>query len=181
MVSLWADDDVDHRRAALGFRAFGLGDATGKRDQRLRAILAPQAANVGIGLLGGFLADVAGVEDDEVGVIAFGGRSHAFGGEQFAHSLTVIDVHLAAEAFDFESLGGHSASPIGEWWCEVKPSCSAMRSRASCVSCLRSPERSSGSSTRTVTGKVPLRPRIRKTLSLPDSSYQPISAAAARP
>jgi hypothetical protein len=41
MVGLRPDDDVDHRRTALRFGAFGLGDAAGERDQRLRTVLAP--------------------------------------------------------------------------------------------------------------------------------------------
>ena len=97
---------IGERRLRLG--AFGLGDAAGERDQRLRAVLAPQPADVRIGLFGRLLADVAGVEHDEVGVLAVGGRGHALRAEQLGHALAVIDVHLAAEAFDFESLGSHS-------------------------------------------------------------------------
>ena len=57
--------------------------------------------------------------------LAFSGRAYALRGEQLAHPLAVIDVHLAAEAFDFESLGIHLSPPIGEWWCDLKPSVSA--------------------------------------------------------
>ena len=41
-----------------------------------------EAADVGISLFGGFLADVAGVEDDEVGILAVGGGAHALRAEQ---------------------------------------------------------------------------------------------------
>ena len=60
-----------------GFGALGLGDAAGERDHRPRAVLAAQPTDVGIGFLRGFLADVAGVEDDQVGVVAVGGRRQA--------------------------------------------------------------------------------------------------------
>ena len=74
VVSLRPNDDVDQRRAALGLGAFGLGDATGERDQRLRAVFPPQAPDIRIGLLGGLLANVTGVEDDEVGIVGFRSR-----------------------------------------------------------------------------------------------------------
>jgi hypothetical protein len=41
MISLWPDDHVDQLGAALRFGPFGLGDAAGKRDQRLRSVFAP--------------------------------------------------------------------------------------------------------------------------------------------
>ena len=112
VIGLRADDHVDHRRAPLRFRALGLGDAAGERDQRLRSVLAPQPADVRIGLLGRLLADVAGVEDDEVGVLAVGRRGHAVGAQQLGHALAVVDVHLAAEGFDAKGFwdGGHLAS-----------------------------------------------------------------------
>ena len=178
VIGLRADDDVDHRRASPGLGALGLGDAAGKRDQRLRPVLAAQPADVGIGLFGGFLADMAGVEDDEVGVLAIGRRAHALGGQQLGHPVAVVDVHLATEAFDFEGLGSHAPWPIGEWAGEVKPSVWAIASRASCVSCLRSSEASSGARTLTVTRKMPRRPRILLTLSAPASSNHPTSARA---
>ena len=71
----------------------------------LRTVLAPQPADVRIGLLGRFLADMASVEDDEVRVLAIGRAVMPLRAEQLGHSLAVIDVHLAAEAFDLESLG----------------------------------------------------------------------------
>src|SRR3954469_57855 len=121
---------------------------------------------------------MAGVEHDEIGVLAVGGGAHALLPPQFGHPIGGGHVHLATEALDFESLGSHSFPPIGEWGCEVKPSLSAMAWRAACASCLRSAMRSSGSRTCTVTGRVPRRPSNRRTLSLPGSSHQPISAAA---
>src|SRR3546814_19033438 len=46
------------------------------------------------------LADVAGVEHDEIGVLALGCGHDALLGQQLGHALAVIDVHLAAEALD---------------------------------------------------------------------------------
>ena len=106
VIGLRADDDVDHRaRGASTSRP-----RPARRSPR-RAIIGfepssrRQPADIRIGLLGGLLADVAGVEHHEVGLVAFSGRGHALPAEQFGHPLAVIDVHLAAEAFDFEGLG----------------------------------------------------------------------------
>jgi hypothetical protein len=70
---------------------------------------ATQAADVGVSAVGGLLADVAGVEHDQVGGAGIGSRSHPLRAEQFGHALAVIDVHLAAEAFDVIGFGqvGH--------------------------------------------------------------------------
>src|SRR5438270_5755187 len=130
MIGLRADDDIDQARAALGLGPFGLSDAPGERDERPGAVIAPEAANVRIGLLRCLFADVAGIEDDEVGARAFRSRGHALRAQQLGHPLAVIDVHLAAEAFDSESLGSHCSAPIGEWWCKVKRSLCAIASRA---------------------------------------------------
>jgi hypothetical protein len=77
---------------------------TGHRDQGRGAVFAApvlyQSANVGIDLLGRLFADVACVEHDQIGLLAFGGGGDALVGQQFFHALTVIDVHLTAEAFD---------------------------------------------------------------------------------
>src|SRR6185369_15041148 len=121
---------------------------------------------------------MAGVQHNQVRIGAFGGRGHALLCEQLGHAFAVVDVHLATEAFDFESLGSHLSSPIGDWWDEVKPSVAAIAWRASCASCLRSPARSSGSRTCTVTGTVPPRPRIRSTLCIPGSWNQQTLGAA---
>ena len=111
VIGLRADDQVDHRRTRLGLGAFRLGDAAGERDHRPRAVLAPEAADVRIGLVGGLFADVTGIEDDQVGILVVGCRAQALGAEQLAHALAVIDVHLAAEAFDPECFrnGRHEA------------------------------------------------------------------------
>ena len=75
MIVLRPDDEIDRRLAAQDLRAFGLRDAAGHDQRRLapraRAIVLQFAnlAEFGIDLLGGALADMAGVEDDEIGVL----------------------------------------------------------------------------------------------------------------
>ena len=78
MVILRADDEIDGRRPADDLVAFGLGDAAGDGDADVAALVgrrllqAPHAAELGIDLLCRLLADMAGIENDEIGV--FGGR-----------------------------------------------------------------------------------------------------------
>ena len=76
MIGLRADDDVDERRALDQELALGLRHAAGHGQHHLATGgLAPgvaqpaQAAELGIHLLRRLLADVAGVQDDEVGVV----------------------------------------------------------------------------------------------------------------
>ena len=64
------------------------------------------------------------------GVERFVRRGHALLGQHLGHPLAVTDVHLAAEAFDFESLGGHSLPAIGEWAGNLKRSVAPIASRA---------------------------------------------------
>ena len=80
MIALRADHHVDRRRAAQDLPALGLGDAAGDDDRAsrgprpLRARLqVAHPAELGIDLLGGLLADMAGVEDDEVGLLHVAG------------------------------------------------------------------------------------------------------------
>ena len=75
MIALRPDDEIDDRRAPHDLGALGLGDAAGHRDDRclpaLRALRLHQAdaAEIGIDLLRRLLADVAGVEEDDVGLL----------------------------------------------------------------------------------------------------------------
>ena len=116
VIALRADDHVDHRRAADDLPAFGLGDAA--RDDDLRratlrrpgALRLPHPAKLGIDLLGRLLADMAGVEDDDVGLRHVGRLGEALGRENVRHALGVVDVHLAAVGFDEKLL--HQFSPV---------------------------------------------------------------------
>ena len=79
LIGLRADDQIDHRRAGNDLGPLGLGDAAGDADQHLAPGLAAgllqraEAAKLGIDLLGRLLADMAGVEQDEIGRL---GRLH---------------------------------------------------------------------------------------------------------
>ena len=63
------------------------------------------AAEVGIDLLGRLLADVAGVEEDDVGVLDRRRLGEAVRRQQLRHALGVVDVHLAAERLDEDFFG----------------------------------------------------------------------------
>ena len=108
VIGLRADHHADRRRTRHDLFALGLRDAACDRDHRrlvLRLALG-QAADVRIDLFRRLLADVAGVEHDEVGIFALGRRHDAAFAEHLGHALAVIDVHLAAEALDPVGLGG---------------------------------------------------------------------------
>ena len=75
MIALRTDDDIDRRLAAQDFPSLGLGDAA--RDDQHRPPAFPRAfflqlaqlAQLGKNFLRGAFADVAGVENDEVGIL----------------------------------------------------------------------------------------------------------------
>ena len=103
MIALRADDDIDRRLAAQDFRPLGLGDAAGDdqhhpptRPATLFLELA-QLAEFGKDFLRRAFANVAGIEDDEIGVFNPGRLAISRLGREIAHAFGVIDVHLASE------------------------------------------------------------------------------------
>jgi hypothetical protein len=73
-----------------------------------------QPADLGIDLVGGLLADMAGVEDDEIGVFRGTGFHITAGRQGVRHTMGIVDVHLAAERFDVDfSRVGHGFLPAG--------------------------------------------------------------------
>ncbi len=114
VIALRADHEVDDAGALDDLGAFGLGDAAGHRDHGLAALLLlllPQAPELGIDLFGGLLADVAGVEDDEIGVLGRVRLDIALARQRVRHALGVIDVHLATEGLYVQLAGfAHRAS-----------------------------------------------------------------------
>ena len=117
MIGLRADDDVDERRALDQQLALGLGDAAGDRQQHVaRRPLAPrvaqpaQPAELGKDLLRGLLADVAGVQDDQIGIVGPRPRPIAVSCQRLRHTIGIVDVHLAAVGLDEEFLGHVAAS-----------------------------------------------------------------------
>ena len=65
-----------------------------------RVLHLADAAEIGIHLLGSLLADVAGVEEDDVGLLHRRGLGEAVGAQQLRHALGIVDVHLAAKRLD---------------------------------------------------------------------------------
>src|SRR5262249_20599542 len=110
-----AHDEIDHRRAADDLLTFGLGDAARNGNGQAASVARrsgferAHAAELGIDLVRGFLADVAGIEDDEIGMLDGGGVREAPGGARARHTMGIVDVHLAAEGFDVElARSGHA-------------------------------------------------------------------------
>ena len=106
MIALRPHHQVDRRRASQDLGTLGLGDAARNRDDRALARPRPlrlhlaDAPQVGIDLLGRLLADMAGVEDDDVGVLGRIRHGEAVASQQLGHALGVVDVHLATERLD---------------------------------------------------------------------------------
>ena len=119
LIVLRADRQIDRGGAADDLGPFGLRYAAGDRDHDPPAalgggLLQPvHAAELGIDLVGGLLADVAGVQDDEIGVIGGRGLGVAFACERVRHTMGIVDVHLAAERLDMDFTGSaHAGSAM---------------------------------------------------------------------
>ena len=118
MIILRADHQIDVPRAADDFLAFRLRDATGDCDHhaaavpRRRLLHLADAADLGIDLLRRFLADVAGIQDDEVGVLGTCGLGEPGGRQRVRHTMGIVDVHLAAEGFDVDFAGSAHAGSV---------------------------------------------------------------------
>ena len=108
MIGLGADDDIDVGRARGDLFALGLGDAAGDGEQHFpaaplaRLLQAAQPPELGIDLLRRLLTDMAGVEDDQIGVLELRRRAIAERCQDIRHAGGVVDVHLAAEGLDVE-------------------------------------------------------------------------------
>ncbi len=106
VVVLRADDDIDRALAAqdLAPSAWATQPATTSLVASPRGgprlLDLARLAELGIELFRRLLADMAGVEHDEIGVGDFGGLAIAFRQTQVGHALRVVDVHLAAERLD---------------------------------------------------------------------------------
>ena len=109
---------------------------------------------------------------------------HALCAEQLGHALAVIDVHLAAEAFDAVSLGKirHFAAPIGEPApCKEEQAPRRLRRAPAWPSPCGRRSGGSGPSRRMVTGKCPVRPSTRRTLAMPGFAAVPADDRRQRP
>ena len=93
VVGLRADHQIDDRRAADDLLALGLRHAAGDADHHLAArrgallLELADAAELGIDLFRRLLADMAGVEQDQVGLLDRVGRDIAVGGQRVGHAL----------------------------------------------------------------------------------------------
>ena len=92
-----AEDDVDPRRPADDLAAVLLRQAAADGDLHAGAgvLDRPQVAEVAVEPVVGVLPDGAGVEDDDVGVVALGRGGVAGRLEQPGEPLGVVHVHLA--------------------------------------------------------------------------------------
>ena len=128
MIALRTDHDIHGRRAADDLFAFGLRDAAGDRDFHVAALARgvvlhdAQATEFGIDFLGGFLADMAGVEDHQVRILDIGRLDKAFAGQRVHHALRIVDVHLAAIGLDMQlarrlhgTWCGWNGATVGAW------------------------------------------------------------------
>ena len=118
VIRLRAEDQIDHRRAPADFRALGLGDAAGDGDRRLlargpaRLLDALQAPELGINLFGRLFPNVAGVEDDEVGILRPIGLPVSAGCQHIRHAGGIVHVHLAAVGLDIDRFLHASVLPV---------------------------------------------------------------------
>jgi len=116
VIGLRPDHEIDHRLARDDLLALGLRHAARHADLQIGVghLQILVAAQLGIDLLGRLLADVAGVEQDHVGL--FRGRHFhvAFRPQRLGHALAVIDVHLAAIGADEElfRIGHVARAPV---------------------------------------------------------------------
>ena len=108
VIALRADHEIDDRRAADDFlpSACATQPATATVTRRPVArgtfLQPPHAAELRIDLFGRLFADVAGVEDDQVGVVRRCRLDEPLGRQQVRHTMGIVDVHLAAVGFDVE-------------------------------------------------------------------------------
>jgi len=108
VVILRPDHDVDERCAADDLLALGLRHASRHRDdyvaavERRLSLEKAEAAKLGIDLLGRLLADVTGIEDDEVGVVGGRRRGEIPACQEVGHTIGIVDVHLTAVGFDVD-------------------------------------------------------------------------------
>ncbi len=111
MVGLGPDDDVEEGGAGQHRLALGLGDAAGHAQKHVATGMAPlvaeppEPAELGIDFLGSLLANMAGVEENEVGVFNRVDATIAMNRQLLRHAVGVVDVHLAAESLDADGPG----------------------------------------------------------------------------
>ncbi len=102
MIALRADHDVNHGCPVDDLLALSLRHTAGDGDVHAAPLArgfvfcGAEPTEFGIHLLGSLLADVAGVEDDEIGLLDTGGLDKALASQRVHHALRIVDVHLTA-------------------------------------------------------------------------------------
>src|SRR5579883_2367045 len=115
MIALRADDDVHGRGTANNLFTFSLRDAARNRNHAVGAHAParfpqlPNASELRIDLFGGLFPDMAGVEDNEIGLNWTIRLGKSMRHERTRHAFGIIDVHLAAKGLD-EYLFGYPAN-----------------------------------------------------------------------
>ncbi len=108
VVALRADHQVDGLRPRQDLAPFGLRNATGDSDQGVAALGAArlldrtQPPDFRIDLFGRLFADVAGVEQHQVGVFGRCRLAIAFDRQCLGHARRIVDVHLTAIGLDVD-------------------------------------------------------------------------------
>ena len=108
MISLRAKHHIDDGSAFHDFCAFGLGNTARDGDFHIRIVfffMLTNTAEFRINFLGGFLANVTGVENDQIGMVGFFDGGVTNRGQHIGHALTVIDIHLTAIGLDENFFG----------------------------------------------------------------------------
>ena len=115
MVRLRTDHDVDRRLALGDLLALGLRHAARHGDGEIPSrgaafdLEVAHAAELGIDLLRSMLADMAGVQHHEVGLLRRRRQRIAERPQDVGHAVGVVDVHLAPVGADEHVL----ALPVG--------------------------------------------------------------------
>ena len=110
VIGLRTEDHIYVGRAAGDFCAFGLSHASGHAEHQATADAFPvalqlmQAAQFRKDFLGSLFADVAGVENDHIGVVRCRAGIVTQRREDIGHARGVIDIHLTAVGLDEDFL-----------------------------------------------------------------------------
>ena len=107
VITLRANDQIDQRHPAQNLGPLGLGHTAGDTDAQIRVcrFQRTQTANIGKHLFGGLFADMAGVDQHQIGLFCLIRGDIALRAHGFDHTFAVIDIHLTAIGFDEQFFG----------------------------------------------------------------------------
>ena len=110
MIALRSEHQIDGGRAPRDFLALSLRDASGDRQQHrataffARLLQLSNAADFRIDLFRRLFADMAGVEDDQIGLFHRVRGTVALRRQSVGHTIGIVDVHLATIGADVDFL-----------------------------------------------------------------------------